>query len=59
MNEAAVLAVGLVVIGMAVVLWLYNQSEKMGINARPWRMFWTIFLIFAAFGVYWILVQNK
>ena len=57
--DPVLLAVGVVVIGMAVVLGLQYVAEKMGIDTRPWRMFWTVFLILAAFGVYWVLVANR
>lgn len=55
----AVVAVIIICAGMAAVLWLAHLSEKQGINARPWRLFWTVFLIAAAFAVYVVLVNAK
>jgi hypothetical protein len=58
MDQDAVLAIALVLSGLALILWLSAQSEKMGVDSRPWRMVWVCIIIVAAFGVYVILINQ-
>lgn len=58
MDQDAALAIGLVLAGLALILWLSAQSEKMGVNSRAWRMTWVCIIIIAALGVYVILVNQ-
>jgi hypothetical protein len=44
--------------GLALILWLSAQSEKMGVDSRPWRMAWVFIIVIAAFAVYVILINQ-
>jgi hypothetical protein len=58
MDKDAVLAIALVLSGLALILWLSAQSEKMGVDSRPWRMAWVFIIVIAAFAVYVILINQ-